>query len=527
MTDELANTPTDEEGSAPAGTQGRWFLFNLLPSWSISFISHVILLVILAAWFLRSPVDPPISFQVSPVSGEQLEEMSVDLSTMDMEPPPLDAAESEPLVETPPLVELPQSLLEVPELPGDLLPSMPELTDAEPTDLLTPNTGTTSGETSARAGDDRQKALQKFGGTPESEESVELALEWLARHQNTDGSWNFDHTIGSGNRSQKNPGTYRSYTAAATGLALLPFLGAGYTHREGKYQEVVRKGLLFLIEKRGKPSSAGLSFFVADYSDDMYSHGLASLAILEAYSMTRDSWLKGPAQSTLDFIEFAQHPAGGWRYSPKEIGDTSVVGWQVMALKSGKMAGLRVDPQTFIKVSKFLDFVGVDEGAQYGYIMKPNDLDGSSKATTAIGLLCRMYMGWGREYPPLGRGIDWLAKYGPSTGDRANPKDANMYYNYYATQVLKQFGGPQWTKWNDKMRDYLVDTQDREGAERGSWFFPRGDQGTTEGGDPTSSGPGGRLYCTCLAAMTLEVYYRYLPLYKDEAVEQSAIKLDD
>jgi hypothetical protein len=123
----------------------------------------------------------------------------------------------------------------------------------------------------------------------------------------------------------------------------------------------------------------------------------------------------------------------------------------------------------------------------------------TQETTTAVGLLCRMYTGWNRGRPALYRGVDHLHKWGAS--------QTNMYYDYYATQVLHHWQGPEWQAWNKPMRDYLVSTQAAESHEAGSWYFsdPYGDRG-------------GRLYNTAMAIMILEVYYRHMPLYGEEAV---------
>jgi len=131
-------------------------------------------------------------------------------------------------------------------------------------------------------------------------------------------------------------------------------------------------------------------------------------------------------------------------------------------------------------------------GGNYGY----TDNTHGSNATRAIGLLCRMYSGWQHDHPGLAMGVEAMSGIGPSHGD--------MYYNYYATQVMHHYGGDQWKRWNDVMRDQLVNSQSHAGHEAGSWYFAGGDLG---------AGKGGRLYCTALSAMTLEVYYRHMPLY--------------
>ena len=81
--------------------------------------------------------------------------------------------------------------------------------------------------------------------------------------------------------------------------------------------------------------------------------------------------------------------------------------------------------------------------------------------TTAVGLLCRMYLGWKREKPQLKKGVEFLSNLGPSRDD--------VYYNYYATQVLHHWDGELWDKWNGQMRDHLVETQIKEGPGAGSW----------------------------------------------------------
>jgi hypothetical protein len=199
---------------------------------------------------------------------------------------------------------------------------------------------------------------------------------------------------------------------------------------------------------------------------------------------------------------YAQDPVGGgWRYSPRQPGDTSAVGWQIMALKSGYLGFLNVTEAAKKGSIKFLDSAQAEGGAFYGYTGP-----GKGPSTTAVGLLCRMYLGWDRDRPELEKGVKYLAGLGPQTG--------NMYFSYYATQVIHQFDGPDgdlWQNWNVKMRDALVASQDMNKHETGSWMFPgAGDHGFDAGG---------RLYCTAMATMTLEIYYRYMPIYTQKSAE--------
>jgi hypothetical protein len=229
----------------------------------------------------------------------------------------------------------------------------------------------------------------------------------------------------------------------------------------------------------------------------MYSHGLAAIVLCEAYAMTQDRGLMQPAQLGINHIVYAQDPVGGgWRYQPRTPGDTSVVGWQLMALKSGHMAYLNVPKETVAGAIKFLDSVQSESGAKYGYTGP-----GGGQATTACGLLCRMYLGWKKDHPGIERGVEYLSGLGPSKG--------NMYYNYYATQVMRHYEGEKWDKWNVEMRDFLVNSQDKNAHQTGSWFM-NGDHGSTHGG---------RIYCTSMSTMILEVYYRHMPIYAKAAAE--------
>jgi len=344
------------------------------------------------------------------------------------------------------------------------------------------------GGLAGRGAELRAELLGAHGGNGASEEAVTRGLRWLMAHQLDDGSWRFDLRISPQCRGRcRHHGTIGSSTAA-TALALLPFLGAGHTHRQGAYQDVVGRGLYYLASRTVVTPQGG------DLQEGtMYAQGLAAIALCEACAMTGDEALRPTGQSAIDFIVAAQHNRGGWRYVPGQPGDTTVTGWQVMALKSAQLAGFEVPLPTWYAVARFLDTVQTDDGAYYGYLAPEKRL-----TTTAIGLLCRMYLGWPRPHPPLARGVKYLRETGPSAN--------NMYFNYYATQVLHHYGGSAWNDWNVQLRDMLIRTQATAGHETGSWQFA----------EPHSN-HAGRLYNTAMAIMILEVYYRHMPLYGERS----------
>ncbi len=161
-----------------------------------------------------------------------------------------------------------------------------------------------------RSGELKQRLLGEAGGNEGSELAVQLALAWLSEHQEADGSWRLDFPAQCGGRCG-GPGSKSPARNAATALALLPFLGNGHTHKDGPYAEVVGLGLQYLKENiRQEP--AGGSFMD---EGQMYSHGLATIAVCEALAMSQDRSLLPVARSSIDFIVAAQNvEQGGWRY---------------------------------------------------------------------------------------------------------------------------------------------------------------------------------------------------------------------
>src|SRR5262245_44293824 len=339
-----------------------------------------------------------------------------------------------------------------------------------------------------RSGSTREDALRNGGGTGESEAAVTRGLRWIVRNQASDGHWALDGAFQ--DRGQAND-------IAGTAFGLLPLLGAGHTHKpapKNPYDKPIEKGLLYLIRKQNKQTG--------DFGGGMYAHGLATIAMTEAYGLSQDPQLRRPAQLAVNFIVKAQHGAGGWRYAPGQAGDTSVVGWQVMALKSAQMAGLDVPENTMKKAPKFLDDV-CQTGVE-GYCYVGNS--GATPTMTAVGLLCRQYLqSWGPKNARMINGVDNFIKKTPPGAQK------NMYFYYYATQVMHHFGGQAWKDWNEKMREHLIATQDKGSCPNGGSWDSRGEHHTA-----------GRLMQTSLCLLTLEVYYRHLPLYYRDPGEKMA-----
>ncbi len=466
--------------------------------------------------------DPPWEEKQKPTKDEW--ENKFDLTQVvpgepRFEPP----IELDPLppVDPPPVLEPAPTTL--PRIDGPDLPGLPVL----PGDKIPRLTGKGPGIFQNRHGEAKEQALRREGGSLQSEVRVARGLLFLANHQARDGHWSMHEfnkdahktvmeqgvskTIYEADKST--PESMRRDDIAGTALALLPFLGAGHTQlpvpgAAVDYHKNIKAGLDYLIKSQSAYRDGNFGSQLG--GNFMYSHALATIAMCEAYGLTSDPALKLSAQRAINFIENAQHEGGGWRYKPRMPGDLSVTGWMLMALKSGQMAGLNVKPEVLKKADKFLDSCAIADAGGYSYT--PGTPERISM--TAVGLLCRQYQGVTARNGDMLKGILRLEQQPP---DRTR----DIYYLYYATQVMHHIGGKSWTKWNlgskedgkDGIRDILIGLQDdgkKNADNAGSWMFQR----------PAD----GRLMSTSLALLTLEVYYRHLPLYRRDVGQVKGAK---
>lgn len=476
-----------------------------------SLVGHVAVLLVLA-WLATSSREtrpPTIRFSLAAPDAQTADEVEIQVP-LPAEPTAHGASHAASAAETAALLvasepvtaadqAMIEAVLDAPTVPGEPMvsalavtdiTSSPELTDPANRGVDQPSAPARDAGLTAfagRRGEARSRGVTERGGSAASEAAVERGLEWLARHQAADGSWRFDLSGCRCDGACSHPGTVTS-TTAATGIAILPFLGAGHTHMEGAYRETVTRGLYYLMS-RMRPSPRG-----GDLAEGtMYGHGVATLALAEAFGMTSDPMLAPYVRDAIRFIETSQDlHGGGWRYLPGQAGDTTVTAWQIAALKSAAIAGVAVPSPTIDAACRFLDRVQVRNGEGYGYL-SPQD----RSCTSAVGLLCRIYTAW-PDGATLDRGLARLARSGP-------PPEA-VYQNFYLAQALLLRNHGTWRRWNVLNRDHLVARQARVGHESGSWTFVDAD-----------TAPGGRLGHTALAVLTLEVYYRVLPIYRDEA----------
>ena len=413
--------------------------------------------------------------------------------------PLLELAGTEDEQESPESFESEQSVVANVDADSDAATSDNLMTDVPPAPLVA---GAAAARRSVpavyadRVAGRRAAAAAARGGSQETERAVQAALAWLAAAQSSDGRWNAARHGGGVERSLQ--GHHRQGAGAksdhgVTGLAMLAFLGAGNTHQEGGYSETVARGLRFLTERqRADGSLAGdAEFFAA-----LYCHGMAAIAIAECCAMTGDESLRPPLEKAVRYSLSMQSPAtGGWRYAAGDKGDTSQLGWQVMLLASARQAGLTGLEPAESRAAAFLQSVS---SGRAGGLAAYRPGERPSVAMTAEALASRLFLGMSPDHPCVAEAVDLLARNHPTS------RSPNAYAWYYSTLASFHAGGPQWEAWNRQLQAALLPLQRRESSGfDGSWDP-----------DPVWGGHGGRVYATAMAAMTLEVYYRHLPMHR-------------
>lgn len=342
-----------------------------------------------------------------------------------------------------------------------------------------------------RTAERQRQALIEILGRDDALASVQEALQWLKSHQESDGSWNPQrhgggretHTEGHNRR-----GAGINADTGMTGLALLAFAGAGHDHTQGEYRDTIGKAIAFLIaQQRDNGDLSGeASLFAA-----MYCHGMAALALAELLAYSGDEQLRGPVEKAVQYTIRSQDPnTGSWRYAAGDgQGDMSQFGWQVMVLTTAELSGISVPETTRYRMSRFVDQMstGRDGGlSRYQRGHRP------SRTMTAESLVCRQFLAIDVPTSAEREGFEFIGQERPGQGS------PNLYYWYYGSLAQMQYRSAGWQTWVKEMEATLIARQVKRGAHEGSW------SPNTQWG-----GYGGRVYSTALAALCLEVFYRY------------------
>ncbi|MBI3831006.1 MAG: VWA domain-containing protein [Planctomycetes bacterium] len=291
-----------------------------------------------------------------------------------------------------------------------------------------------------RAGGGRTLMVMRHGGSRATESGVDVCANWIASHQFPDGHW------GAAGYEE-------------TSLAVLSFMGAGHTEKVGQFKAHVKNALSWLIAHQGEDGRLGRR---------VYEHALATLALCEGAGMGRIAETHTAAQKALDCLIKLQMQKdgkrGGFGETPGEA-DPFVTVWAALALKSAKIAGLTVPPESFLGVMTYVDSITAENGA-VGARGKPEGKE-INLLNTAAGLLARQIAGGARDEPRVAGAASLLHALAP---EGAKNSADGLFLSYFTTLALFHMGGDYWSDWNAFLKKDRLETQaGKEGEDRGSW----------------------------------------------------------
>jgi prenyltransferase beta subunit len=310
---------------------------------------------------------------------------------------------------------------------------------------------------------------------PTIDAAVQRGIEYLAKHQNGDGSFDAGEN-----------------KVAVTGLAVMAFLGCGHTPDVGRYGLAVRGGIDFLLSK-AQPDG----YFGKSHGKGMYDQGIVTLALAEAMGAEVDPARQQKIHAELvkavkvildaQAVPKPEAQAGGWRYDRTSAdSDLSLSGWNALALRAAQDVGVDVPKEAVQKAVGFV--LRCYNAAEKGFSYQPGG--NAQIGPTGIGVLS-LYLLDAGDRPERQEGAKFI------TGHAVNDGTPFQYYAmYYVTQAANQAGGAVWVAASKATFDRLLATQGNQGA------WPQ------RGQEP------GEVYSTAMAVLTLSVPYRLLPAYQ-------------
>ena len=464
--------------------------------------------VLCVATMVSAREKPGIAIDIPPIDDDPIDITEVDpITPVDIDPPA-----QEPEVEISVDIPTPGPLLPpsmpVIEAKAQTLTTKPATMDSvamvkSPVVMPSMRSSRTQGSIGGLTG-----GGDKYGD-PTTEMTVMKVLWWLKAHQNADGSW------GGGNR------------IANTAFAVLTYLAHGeFPGSKSPYRRdfgpVVQQAVDYLVGNITTDRDGVPRFNGSDGNE--YSFLIATYALCEAYGMTRNPNCKEAAERCLRRIVQNQSSTGGWDYKLNRNStrdDLSYAGWAIQALKAGKMAGLHPDGLQ-VAINKAINSLrkrSYSKSGGFTYTPTSNNTGGGT-GLAGVGTLAMQLLGRGGEAEALNAlevMRDWKPSFDPEQMSAKKPGASPQYYCYYATQCKYQAGmkagatkndEASWQQWNVAMKklypslikDLPEKVADYTGKEHRQGYFENHDAHST------------RPYMdTCLAALQLMVYYRYLP----------------
>ena len=452
-------------------------------------IVAIVALIVFASMIKPKEKDPGIEVTMIEVDEQQLDELLDEIK------PPEELPEMTEI--TPPEVDM--DMTPPPDVQDfAAAPQMDTVTELNiASDAISPIVmrGLAPGQMSNRSGSGRAAAIGAYGGQwgQYAEAAVLRALEWLRINQNQDGSW----------------GTHDK--EAMTGLGILTFLAHGETTASEKYGQTVERAIRYLVARQNEKGE----FAKTDTTAGTYSQAICVYALSEAYGMTRIPSLKSVMEKGVQLLIDGQQAGGGYDYkfAKGDRRDTSLGGWCCQAMKAAYIGGAENAKLHDAMEKAIQDMKSVQKAEDGSFYYSKIGASHSTHSITAVAVLSMQLLGHGGDAETK-RGLNYL---GEANCNWKNPPEWPMYAWYYISQTKFHQGGANWTGWNNQFAPQFIRNQNPDG----SWNSP---------GLALKEGTTGRenmhpVYATTLAALTLQVYYRFLPTYKPietETIDQKS-----
>ncbi len=338
---------------------------------------------------------------------------------------------------------------------------------------------------------ERLSLIKEADGDPKLDEHVVNALRFLKSTQAADGGWGTQHR------------------SAMTALALLAYLGHCETPESEEFGESCLAAMVYLINQAKKQN--GRLSGTRDTHQMPYEEAIATYALAEAYGMCRNMQipdLRETVQAAGQFLIDNQHASGGWDYGYEESsargGDLSITGWHVQALHA--CAATKLDfknRETCLrKAVRYIETLQDREGG-FGYTGTNVAGQAPWHTLTGTGMLC-LQMNDKPSSAAVRKAARYVLKSAPFSYDSA---DCDLYAHYYLALAMFQRGGEEWKNYQSRLIPALMQRQQADG----SWPVPGGGQAVRSPGALFAQQSATAMhYRTCLATLSLEVYYRYL-----------------
>ena len=418
-----------------------------------------------------------------------------------------------------------------------------------------------TGAYNARSGEGRAKALKAGGGGDYTERAVIRALNWLVKVQNDDGSWGDWQD----DYNQK---------VQLTCLALLAMLAHGETPESERYGEALNKGLKLVLSwadgveaklyggrgrhEAGKNESGEIQYKYNDW----FAISRIAIVLAEGYAITKDPALKEGMDRVVTRLINEMNPSGGlgWHWDrrlEKNIDHFALDGGSRLynALYSAYNAGCEVSGKDYngetVTIEKAIDraisaiskhHACAEGGFSYGVQNDRKTYPAAGFDATGAGTFYLFLMGYNGQEAQ--KGYEWLLNHRPNGKEYSElkmdwtnlPSQTSALGWYYMTQALFQATGGRgtaWRKWNRQMTAALIKEQNREGywecpADKyKQWDVVKERQRNgrvkeikrlkqyTESKLGAFTEHNARIWATVYFTLTLEVYYRYLPTFKE------------